>query len=332
MAKHCFLVLCYCAVSQARGQDLMIHWATQHDIRISALDGTGTEIIRQTNHEIEAFGMPRGSSDFYYAVYDRDVFASRIYRRGSPVTGDLLVADVEGTVVDFAFDMTNAKLYWTQRERFRMGVSGLFRSDLDGSSVEALGSEFIGGVDVDPEAGRIYVARNPPGNPFPEARQIIRMNLDGSDQTVLHAVGLLSHNRIKYHPGQDKLYFTFNAVDTYWLQRMDTDGNHFERVPVPDTNAFDFDPLTDEIYGARYYYATFRYDLVRFMSDGSGYETLLSNPPRIRGIAVREAGVTVPVLDRAGLILLMLALLVSAVWLRRKKAADLLHQGGEPAR
>ena len=126
------------------------------------------------------------------------------------------------------------KIYWSNACFSPSGETGIFRANLDGSSIEKLAATVDAqGIALDLDTNKIYWTDN---------NVVTQANLDGSGAQVLVSTPFVSLQGIAIDPAAQKIYWTDDNDGA--LQRANLDGSGVEDVfPVgahhPESVAFD---------------------------------------------------------------------------------------------
>ena len=112
------------------------------------------------------------------------------------------------------------KIYWSNACFSPTGETGIFRANLDGSSIEKLAATVDAqGIALDLDANRIYWTDN---------NVVTRANLDGSGAEALVTTPFVSLQGTAIDPGTQKIYWTDDNDGA--LQRANLDGSDVEDV------------------------------------------------------------------------------------------------------
>jgi hypothetical protein len=179
------------------------------------LDLQGNDVFwtAQNSNVIRRFDLTtarRTSSNFLTEVtspFAIDVTPDAVYWSQVGTSNRIMRSDLDGTNIttlltginSYDFEVVGSQIYYTTTDGF------VKRSNLDGSGLATLASGlgFLNGIDVTDEA--IYVSAlqgvfEGPGFTTLGAGRISRMNLDGSDATVVHIAPQAFTSGVPFNP------------------------------------------------------------------------------------------------------------------------------------
>ncbi len=189
-----------------------IYFGTNVGIYRANLDGTGTPVpvVNKIggNPSITGLELDPGAQKIYWAD------GVRIYRANLDGTGEeQLFADGVATVPkDIVLDTANGVLYWCEQ-------NGIFRAPLSNPVPELVAAIGCWDLAADFSGGRLFVADS----------TLIRMNLDGSQQTTIHDFpqnGSYTYD-VEFDPASGNLFFVRELEK---IVRSDADGQNIVEI------------------------------------------------------------------------------------------------------
>ena len=224
---------------------------------------------------------PDGETDSYLSIY----WIEKVSSFDSYILqGDLAKTDIHDLVTqglsspkDIALDVTNGKIYWTNRE-------SIWCANLDGTDVQAIVSELNRPISIalDVAGSKMYWTDEDTG--------IVRANLDGTDiQAVV--TGLRSPTDIALDVAGGKMYWADegSGSDSGKIQRANFDGTDVQAVVTGLTGA----PIgiaLDVTGGKMYWTERSRGKIQRANFDGTDVRAVVTGLRSPTGIALDVVG------------------------------------------
>ncbi|KAA3605229.1 MAG: T9SS C-terminal target domain-containing protein [Calditrichaeota bacterium] len=207
--------------TNASAQKMYIADGTANNIKRSDLDGSNISTLVSagvTNPYSIDVGIT--ISKIYWGDIDDDNI-KRSDLDGSNVETIVTTTELAtgmGTIVDFAIDEANAKLYWVDLS----GGGFISRSNLDGSSPENLLTSANGlstpmGIDIDATNSKLYWIDD-------GTNKIQKSDLDGSNIEDVLTTGISSPQNLVLDVANSHIYWTEISDDE--IKRVDFDGTN----------------------------------------------------------------------------------------------------------
>lgn len=259
--------------------------APNSQIKRANLDGSGVQTILSGPAGGRFGGIAFDVANGHlYSGDGKFLFRANLDGTGRTNLVSTLISGNIGGVADVEVDLLHGKVYWSE---FLGGPPRVRRANLDGTGAETIltaSTALWEGIALDPTNGKLYIANAE--NAGIGSSTIEVANLDGSGRSTLFTLG------VAHYPFETETDLATGAI--YWnegasfqrVQKGNLDGSGgIQLVVAPAsglTNGIHFDADNRQVY-----FTSFSaLDLGRVNPDGTGVQTVLTDPGRINYIEV----------------------------------------------
>ncbi len=276
---------------EAPAANSMIYWSTDFKlnggtvvgstIKRANLDGSNIQTVMSGAVSGRFGGIAFDEANGY--LYSGD--GSYLFRANLDGTGRVNL--VPSFVEDVELDLLHSQVYWTD-------FNTIYRANLDGTGFQTLihASGLLEGIALDPVAGKMYIANNSPG-----IDTIDSANLDGTNRVSLVTLGMnVDPFDIEIDKLNHKLYWDdYGAAVTanQAIQSANLDASDVQTVYTPSLtigNGIEFDSANQRLYFMQVVSNPVgqpgQFDIVEITPDGSGAQTIASDPVGINYMEV----------------------------------------------